>query len=117
MARKKPKPTDNPWDEAYIESLAHSKDYVKEARKVLNKGGFGKVGSRADGRGWWVECEGMTGTYQVSARPDPEYGFVSECSCPSGKRPCKHALALLLYLAAHPEERIEPAPVSSAQSF
>ncbi len=118
MARKKPNPPPaDPWDEAYIESLAWHKDYVKDARKVLNKGGFGAVQSRADGRGWWVECEGMTGTYQVSVRPDAERGFVAECSCPSNKRPCKHALALLLYLAAHPEERIEPVAASAAQSF
>src|SRR5262245_49764908 len=116
MSRKKPKPTDNPWDEKWIESLAANKDYVKEARKVLDKGGFGKVESRADGRGWWVECEGMTDTYQVSVRPDPTYGFFTECTCPSNKRPCKHALALLLYLAAHPEERIEPTATSSAKS-
>jgi uncharacterized protein (TIGR02996 family) len=117
MARKKPKPPpDNPWTEAYIESLAESKDYVKEARKVLTKGGFGTVEARADGRGWWVECKGMTGTYQVSVRPDPVYGFVEECSCPSNKRPCKHTLALLLYLAAHPEKRIEPTAVRAAQS-
>ncbi|VTR92319.1 swim zinc finger domain protein : Ankyrin repeat domain protein OS=Wolbachia endosymbiont of Drosophila simulans wHa GN=wHa_02660 PE=4 SV=1: SWIM [Gemmata massiliana] len=117
MARKKPKPPDNPWDETYIESLAFHKDYVKEARKVLNKGGFGAVQSRADGRGWWVECKGMTGTYQVSVRPDSERGFVAECSCPSNKKPCKHSIALLLYLAAHPEERIEPTVASTARSF
>jgi uncharacterized protein (TIGR02996 family) len=116
MARKQPKTTDNPWDEAYIESLAWHEDYVKEARKVLKKRGFGKVESRADGLGWWTKVKGMSGTYQVSVRPDEKYGFVSECSCPSNKRPCKHALALLLYLAAHPEKRIEPAPSSSIQS-
>lgn len=121
MARKKsnqkPKAVpENPWDEAYIESLAWHTDYIKDARKVLKKGGFGTVESRADGRGWWVECQGMTDTYQVSVRPDPASGFVATCSCPSNKNPCKHALALLLYLAAHPEERIEPVAASSAKS-
>ncbi|MBN9122601.1 MAG: TIGR02996 domain-containing protein [Planctomycetes bacterium] len=118
MAKKKkpePPPAD-PWDETYIESLAVDEKQVKESRKVLNKGGFGKVESRADGRGWWVECRGMTGTYQVSARPDPEAGFVATCTCPSRQNPCKHALALLLYLAAHPDERVEPVAASSAKS-
>lgn len=118
MARKKMKPPTggDPWDVAYIESLAWHQDYVKDARKVLNKGGFGTVESRADGRGWWVKCKGMTDTYQVSVRPDPQTGFDCTCNCPSNKYPCKHALALLLHLAAHPELRIEPVATSSAQS-
>ena len=89
---------------------------IKEARKVLTKGGFGKVESRADGLGWFVECQGMTGKYQVSVRPDAAIGFAATCSCPSRQRPCKHTLALLLYLSAHPEERIEPTAASSAKS-
>src|SRR5262249_52142285 len=94
VARKKAKPTENLWDEEWIESLAPDEDSVENARKVLTKGEFGKVESRADGKGWWVVCRGMTGTYQVSVRPDEQRGIVAECSCPSRKRPCKHALAL-----------------------
>lgn len=117
MAKKKPKPPPaDPWTEEYIQSLAVDEKEIKEARKVLTKGGFGKVESRADGLGWFVECQGMTGKYQVSVRPDPATGFDATCTCPSRQRPCKHTLALLLYLAAHPEERIAPTAASSAKS-
>ena len=40
------------------------------------------------------------------------------CSCPSRKIPCKHALALLLYLVDHPEQRTEAeAPKSTVLDF
>ena len=51
-SQPKPPPAD-PWDEAYIESLAWHKDYVKEARKVLDKGGFGTV--------WRCQAAGLEG--------------------------------------------------------
>ncbi|MBA4067887.1 MAG: hypothetical protein C0501_30140 [Isosphaera sp.] len=80
---------------------------IPAAEKVLKKGGFGTVEATADGKGWWVVCRGLTGTYQVSVRA--EHGtVVCTCTCPSPKYPCKHALALLLYLSEHPEERAEP---------
>jgi uncharacterized protein (TIGR02996 family) len=98
----------DPWDVAQIEAKAPDAKSVKEARKVLDKGGFGKVEPTSDGRGWWVVCKGMTGTYEVSVRRGPRGGLDARCSCPSFKKPCKHALALLLYLAEHPEARPEP---------
>ncbi len=80
---------------------------IPAAEKVLKKGGFGTVEATADGKGWWVVCRGLTDTYQVSVRA--EHGTaICTCTCPSPKYPCKHALALLLYLSAHPEERAEP---------
>ncbi|MBN9122600.1 MAG: TIGR02996 domain-containing protein [Planctomycetes bacterium] len=114
---KKPKPPADPWDVQHIEAKAPDAKSVTEARKVLTQGGFGKVEPRADGMGWWVVCKGLTGTYEVSVRRGPRGGLESRCSCPSSKKPCKHALALLLYLAEHPEERPEsaaPAPRSTA---
>jgi uncharacterized protein (TIGR02996 family) len=97
----------DPWDVKQIEAKAPDEKSVKEARKVLAKGGFGKVEPRADGQGWWVVCRGLTGTYEVTVKRGPRGGLESRCSCPSFKRPCKHALALLLYLAEHPEARPE----------
>ena len=107
------------WDVQKIEAKAPDAKSVTEARKVLTKGGFGKVEPRADGQGWWVVCKGLTGTYEVSVKRGPRGGIESHCSCPSSKRPCKHALALLLYLAEHPEARPEPeAPTAkAAQDF
>jgi uncharacterized protein (TIGR02996 family) len=97
----------NPWNVQQIEAKAPDAKSVSEARKVLTKGGFGKVEPRADGQGWYVVCQGMTGTYEVSVKRGPRGGLDSRCTCPSSKRPCKHALALLLYLAEHPDARPE----------
>lgn len=95
------------WNVKQIEAKAPDAKSVAEARKLLAKGEFGKVESRADGKGWCTTCKGMTGTYEVSVRRGPRGGLHAECTCPSYKKPCKHALALLLYLAEHPEARPE----------
>ena len=116
MARKQPKPPDDPWDVQKIEAKAPDEASVKAARKVLKKGGFGKVEPRADGEGWWVRCKGLTGTYDVSVKRGPRGGLESRCTCFSSKRPCKHALALLLYLAEHPEARPEAAAPAAKAS-
>lgn len=115
---KASKPPANPWDVAAIEAKAGAA-FVKDARKVLQKGGFGTVESRADGRGWWTVCKGLTGTYEVSMKRGPRGGIEARCTCPSSRKPCKHALALLLYLAEHPEARPEPeaAPAKPALDF
>ena len=75
---------------------------------MLTKGGFGKVEPRADGQGWWVVCTGITGTYEVSAKRGPRRGLESRLApAPVLSWPCKHALALLPYLAENPEARPE----------
>lgn len=109
VARKQPKPPADPWDVQALEAKAGA-SFVKDARKVLQKGGFGTVEPRADGQGWWVICKGLTGTYEVSVKRGPRGGIEARCTCPSSRKPCKHALALLLYLAEHPEARPEPEP-------
>ena len=56
----------------------------------------------------WGECRGSgAAPYQVLAAPD---GLALRCSCPSRKRPCKHALALLLLAAAEPAQLLPAAP-------
>ncbi len=95
------------WSKESILDFAPDEASIPAAEKVLKKGGFGKVEATADGKGWWVVCRGITGTYQTSARIDDAV-FNCECTCPSSKYPCKHALALLLYLRDHPELRVEP---------
>jgi uncharacterized protein (TIGR02996 family) len=115
MARKKSDAPADPWDVQKIEAKAPDAKSITEARKVLAKGGFGKVEPRADGQGWWVVCKGMTDTYEVSVKRGPRGGLESRCTCWSTKKPCKHALALLLYLAEHPEARPEAeAPAAKA---
>lgn len=117
MAKAK-KPAANPWDVAAIEAKAGPAK-VKNAREVLKKGEFGKVEPRADGQGWWVVCKGLTGSYEVSVKRGPRGGIESRCTCPSYQKPCKHATALLLYLAEHPEERPEKeaAPAKPERDF
>jgi uncharacterized protein (TIGR02996 family) len=106
------------WTEQRVAELAPDERSIPAAREVLKKGGFGTVEATADGRGWWVVCRGLTDTYQVSARHNDEGGFDCDCTCPSPKYPCKHALALLLYLAQHPELRAEAeAPKAAATDF
>jgi uncharacterized protein (TIGR02996 family) len=118
VARKQPQPPADPWDVQAIEAKAPDEKSVRAARKVLKKGGFGKVEPRADGQGWWVKCKGLTGTYEVSVRRGPRGGVESSCTCPNPKRPCKHALAFVLYLAENPKKRLEaetiakPAPAA-----
>ncbi|HUR54479.1 MAG TPA: TIGR02996 domain-containing protein [Gemmataceae bacterium] len=101
-------PDDPFWRIEMITDLAPDAKSIPAAREVLKKGGFGTVEATADGRGWWVVCEGITDTYQVSVRREAAAAEPAcECTCPSPKYPCKHALALLLYLSEHPELRVE----------
>ncbi len=105
------------WSKQNILDFAPDEALIPAAQKVLKKGGFGTVEATADGKGWWVVCQGITDIYQVSARIE-EGQFVCDCTCPSPKYPCKHALALLLYLSEHPEERAEPeAPKYAPSDF
>jgi uncharacterized protein (TIGR02996 family) len=122
MAKSKPLPdADEPgeaiWQKKRILAFAPDDASIPAAQKVLKKGGFGEVEATADGKGWWVVCTGITDTYQTSVRvSDGE--FEGGCTCPSPKYPCKHVLALLLYLLDHPEERAEPeAPRHAATDF
>lgn len=100
-------PPFDPWDVKHIEAQAPDDKSIPAARQVLKKGGFSRVESRADGTGWWAVCQGLTDVYNVTATRGPTGTIQSDCTCPSPKRPCKHALALLLHLYAHPELRPE----------
>lgn len=103
------------WTEKHVQDLSPDEKSIPAAREVLKKGGFGTVEPTADGKGWWVVCRGITDTYQVSARRTGS-GFDCECTCPSPKYPCKHALALLFHLVAHPELRVEKQEARPAAS-
>jgi len=61
----------------------------------------------------WGECQGST-TYEVMVDLQ-RFGY--RCSCPSRKRPCRHVLALLLKLAAHPDSIPLGLPPSEVQSW
>lgn len=109
--------TDTVWTKKHIESLAPDAASIPAARQVLKKGGFGVAEPTADGRGWWVQVRGLTDSYQVTVRRNGG-AFDCTCKCLSYKNPCKHALALLLYLVEHPELRAEAeAPKATAGDF
>lgn len=59
------------------------------------------VGGDGEGRVVWGLCQG-SGAQPYRTQVDLA-DFASRCSCPSRKFPCKHALGLLLLLAAEPE--------------
>jgi len=120
-AKAKAKSSDSPpadiFSRKHIIELSPDDASIPAAEKVLKKGGFGTVEATTDGKGWWVVCQGLTDVYQVSVRVDGN-DIRCECTCPSPKHPCKHALALLLYLSEHPEQRAAPeAPKHAASDF
>lgn len=71
---------------------------VSSAAAAEMLAGLGNWDARERGeRGAWGEIRGSgAGTYRVCVGAT---GSPATCSCPSRKRPCKHALALLLWLA------------------
>ena len=107
------------WSKVHVMSLAPDDASIPAAEKVLKKGGVGTVEATVDGRGWWVVCQGLTDKYQVTVRRVGNKGdYDCTCNCLSYKKPCKHALALLLYLVDHPELRAEvEAPKAAASDF
>jgi hypothetical protein len=82
-----------------ILSLAPDTATLARARKAALAGRW--RGLAGDGEALWGEYAGSGGNlYKTMAK----LGDLSaRCTCPSGKSPCKHALALLLIYADHPD--------------
>src|SRR4051794_38137246 len=83
------------WTSATIEGLAPDAASVTAARKLARPAPWSDAGQ--DERTVWGLCKGSgSEPYQVQVDvTGPAY----QCSCPSRKVPCKHALALLLRAA------------------
>lgn len=86
-----------------IKDMAPDRAAFAAAKKLATATNWPQVGQQGDVL--WGVCSGSS-NYKV-------YVDLSrtalECSCPSRKRPCKHALALLLLDAAdHPMPEAEP---------
>lgn len=78
-----------------VESLAPDNRAFADAKKLAKASAWRRLGR--DGDAIWGVALGSKGdAYAVFARSLETV----QCSCPSRKSPCKHALALLL-LAAH----------------
>lgn len=84
---------------AQIEQLAPNDNSIKAAKKLAKLSNWNARGAAEDQ--WvWGEIQGSS-IYQ-SAIYLPE--LKCECSCPSFKRPCKHALALLFVYADYQDQ-------------
>lgn len=87
------------WNARRIEQLAPDSAAIKAAQGVAKPARWRTLGR--DERLIWGECHGSGATpYQV--RVDLA-DATHQCSCPSRKLPCKHALGLLLMLAGGSE--------------
>ncbi|WP_194924625.1 SWIM zinc finger family protein [Catenulispora pinisilvae] len=88
------------WTAAQVNSLAPDPAGQKAGAKLGVPGPWSGIGYLEDERLLWGDCKGSgSKPYQVTvsvADSDTAY----QCTCPSRKFPCKHALGLLLLWAA-----------------
>src|SRR5689334_22440648 len=84
------------WSMLRVEQLAPDAAAIKAAHGVAKPASWKNLG-RAEHL-LWGECQG-SGANPYQVRIDLDDG-ASKCSCPSRKFPCKHALGLLMMLAA-----------------
>lgn len=98
-----------PWTRADVVRFAPDPVSVSAAEEVLRVGGFSRSAPLPFGRGWSGICRGLTNIYETSLVRDHDR-YIGVCTCPSPKDPCKHVLALMLYLLERPERLIEPWP-------
>lgn len=86
------------WTTEQVVALAPDEASVKAARGLTHPGKWATLGQ--NDRACWGECRGSgSQPYQVGVEAS-EPAF--KCTCPSRKFPCKHALGLLLLVAAQP---------------
>ncbi len=86
------------WTAEQIIALAPDEQVAKAARALARPGKWQNLG--CDAQACWGECQGSGQTpYQVAAAVEE---LSLKCSCPSRKRPCKHAVGLLLLAQAEP---------------
>jgi hypothetical protein len=83
------------WTAETVEGLAPDAASVAAARKLARPAPWSDAGH--DERAVWGLCKG-SGSRPYQVQFDLE-GPAYNCSCPSRKLPCKHALALMLRLA------------------
>lgn len=108
MSSSTPSPAQG-WDVRWVESLAPDGRSLTAARELLRTRPFDHVDVTGGGGEWVAGCRGLTGEYRVRVRRPGHGTFDTDCTCPSRKHPCKHALALLLHLARDPGRRPQAA--------
>ncbi|MGB0114968.1 MAG: SWIM zinc finger family protein [Ilumatobacteraceae bacterium] len=95
------------WSPEQVAAAAPSTAALAAARPLATTGSWAKSG--ADDRALWGSCQGTSAEPYDTFVDHVEVRFA--CTCPSRRRPCKHALALLLLWCAHqiPEAAAPPA--------
>ncbi len=83
------------WSVEQVEAVAPTPAALTAARPLVSLTRWGSVG--ADERAVWGVCRG-SGAEPYDTMVD-HVGVGYSCTCPSRRRPCKHALALLLLWA------------------
>ena len=86
-------------NEAVIASLAPDAPSLRNGRAIMQSGQFSNVCRNESATAFFGHCTG-SGATPYSVTVDVSAAPVFICSCPSRKRPCKHALGLLLCYAA-----------------
>lgn len=77
-----------------VQALASDSRSLADAKKLAKPSAWRRLG-REGGAVWGVALGSKGDAYAVFARSSDD----ARCSCPSRKRPCKHALALLMLVA------------------
>ncbi len=80
------------WSAEQVEAIATTPAAMTAARALVSLGRWGSTG--ADDRAVWGVCRG-SGAEPYDTMID-HVGVGFSCTCPSRRRPCKHALALLM---------------------
>ncbi|MDC0743914.1 SWIM zinc finger family protein [Polyangium mundeleinium] len=80
---------------AGIQALAPDARALADAKKLAKASAWRRLGREGDAV-WGVALGSKGDAYAVFARSAED----ARCSCPSRKRPCKHALGLLLLAAS-----------------
>ena len=83
------------WAPEQVEAIAPTPAAMTAARPLVALGRWGSTG--ADERAVWGVCRG-SGAEPYDTMVD-HVGVGFSCTCPSRRRPCKHALALLMLWA------------------
>ncbi|WP_416983646.1 SWIM zinc finger family protein [Streptomyces sp. T028] len=101
------------WTADQVLALAPDSASRKAGSKLGAAGAWSGTGSSREGTVWGV-CSGDGASYRTvvdTAATATARGAAYDCTCPSRKSPCKHALGLLLLWSAGEEEAATgPAP-------
>ncbi len=98
------------WSVEQVEAIAPTPAAITAARPLVSLTRWGSLG--ADDRVVWGVCRG-SGAEPYDTMVD-HVGVGFSCTCPSRRRPCKHALALLLLWATgQVPDAAAPPPVES----